>query len=82
MFQVSVQYNTTSLIPGEGLEMVVTADPNSTIYILVEDERNRLIGTESDIFLEEVRHSFNYVMCPLARMLLYEHLKQVQYHLG
>jgi hypothetical protein len=34
--------------------MDLHADPNSTVYLMFEDEKNRLIGTENDVFLDEV----------------------------
>jgi hypothetical protein len=36
------------------LKIDLHADPNSTIYLMFEDEKNRLIGTENDIFSDEV----------------------------
>lgn len=52
--KVSISYNMTSLAPRGGLRMDIKADPNSTVYLMIEDEKNRLISTENDIFLNEI----------------------------
>ncbi|XP_060601778.1 CD109 antigen-like [Ruditapes philippinarum] len=52
--KVSVTYNATSLEPRQKLKIDLRADPNSTIYLMFEDEKNRLIGTENDIFSDEI----------------------------
>ncbi|XP_060555454.1 uncharacterized protein LOC132716235, partial [Ruditapes philippinarum] len=51
--KVSVTYNATSLEPRQKLKIDLRADPNSTVYLMFEDEKNRLIGTENDVFLDE-----------------------------
>ncbi|XP_053406548.1 CD109 antigen-like [Mercenaria mercenaria] len=52
--KVSIKYNTTVLEPRGGLQMEIKADPNSTVYIMIEDEKNRLLGTENDVYLSEI----------------------------
>ncbi|XP_060553541.1 uncharacterized protein LOC132714650, partial [Ruditapes philippinarum] len=51
---VSVQFNTTILEPKEGLRMDIRADPNSTVYVMIEDKRSRLLGTGNDVFDNEI----------------------------
>jgi hypothetical protein len=34
--------------------MDIKADPNSTVYVMIEDKRSRLLGTGNDVFDNEV----------------------------
>ncbi|XP_052787275.1 CD109 antigen-like [Mya arenaria] len=52
--KVEVTYNTTLAKPRQSVDMKVTADRGSTVYISVEDERNRLLGSDNDIYANEV----------------------------
>ncbi|XP_052258052.1 CD109 antigen-like [Dreissena polymorpha] len=52
--KVQVTYNTTHTEPGQFVDMKITADPYSAVYVMVGDERNRLLGSENDIFSDEV----------------------------
>ena len=40
--------------PGDTVTITVQADPDSTVYLLVEDERNRIMGTDNDVFTSVV----------------------------
>lgn len=44
----------SNLKPGEDITIQISADPNSVVHMLAEDERNRALGTHNDIFPEEV----------------------------
>ncbi|XP_052258342.1 CD109 antigen-like isoform X10 [Dreissena polymorpha] len=52
--KVQVTYNTSLTEPGQFVDMKITADPLSMVYVMVGDERNRLLGNEKDIFSDEV----------------------------
>lgn len=53
-WQVELSYDNSRCQPGETVSLTIKADPNSTVYILAEDERSRVFGTENDIYYTEV----------------------------
>lgn len=53
--QVSAEINPKKVKPGENVRLTIHADSDSTVYLLAEDERNRIIGTDNDIFSSVVR---------------------------
>lgn len=55
--QVTVEVTPTEVNPGEDVFITVHADANSKIYLLGEDQRNRILGTENDIFSSVVSRS-------------------------
>ncbi|XP_053387779.1 CD109 antigen-like isoform X1 [Mercenaria mercenaria] len=52
--EVRVSYDQNLLQPGQEVDIRISADPSSTVFVLVEDERNRIIGTHNDIFYSDV----------------------------
>ena len=38
----------------ENVTLTVRADPWSTVYLLIEDKKNRLLGIYNDIYQDEV----------------------------
>ncbi|XP_053387777.1 CD109 antigen-like [Mercenaria mercenaria] len=52
--EVRVSYGQYLLQPRQIVDIRISADPRSTVYVLVEDERNRIIGTHNDIFYSDV----------------------------
>lgn len=52
--QVDISYDKNLVQPGETVSLTIRADPNSTVYILAEDERTQVFGTENDIYYKEV----------------------------
>ena len=56
-----MQFDKETAEVGEDVNLSIQANPGSTVYILTEDERNRLLGTSNDIFLYQVNMTFNCV---------------------
>ena len=51
---MSVRYNREKVEARDNVQLTIEADPGSIVYLLAEDERNRLLGTGNDLFQYQV----------------------------
>lgn len=51
---VSVDVDKERYQPRDSIQLIFKANPESTVYALIEDQRNRLLGVQNDIFAYQI----------------------------
>ena len=67
---MSVRYDKQTVQVRENVQLTIEADPGSIVYLLAEDERNRLLGTGNDLYQYQVYHCIGYVVINLVWKIL------------